>query len=61
MAPNIANPTTKPTALAAEKIRLRNRCSGRTGSAARLSAQTNAAPKTTAAAPMMKIGAEAQA
>ena len=61
IAPNRANPTTKPTALAAENTRLRNRCSGMTGSAARPSAQTNAAPSTTAAAPMMKIGADDQA
>ena len=59
--PNIANPTTKPTPLEAENTRLRNRCSGMTGSAARLSAQMNPAPSTTARAPKMKIGADPQA
>src|SRR5215468_8239095 len=61
IAPNIANPTTKPTALDAENTRLRNRCNGTTGSAARLSAQTNSPVQTTAIAPRVKIGADDQA
>src|SRR5262249_15964558 len=61
LAPNIATPRTKPTAVDAENPRLRNRGSGTTGSAARLSAQTNRAPQTTAIAPRMKIGEDDQA
>ena len=38
----MAKPTTRPTPLAAEKTRLRNRYSGMTGSAARRSTSTNA-------------------
>ena len=61
MAPNMAKPTTNPTALAAENTRLANRCSGITGSAARRSARTKATMSTTPATPSPTIGAEPQA
>ena len=41
IAPNIAKPITKPTALASEKLALRNSRSGRIGSGARASHHTN--------------------
>ena len=50
IAPNIANPTTKPTTLVTLNVRLANRCSGSTGSAARRSTMTNV---TISAAPQM--------
>ena len=57
----MAKPTTRPTALAAEKTRLRNRYSGRTGSAARRSTSTNAAMAATAPMPRPMIGPDDQA
>ena len=55
-APNMAKPTTKPTALAAEKTRLAKRRSGSTGSAARRSTTRNRAVATTPSTtrPIMK-------
>ena len=53
MAPNIANPTMKPTMLVTEKVRSLNRCSGSTGSAARRSTRTNMPTRTTPEAPRM--------
>lgn len=55
MAPNMPKPTTKLTAPATLKIRLRNSPSGSTGSAARRSAATNATSSSTAAAPSATI------
>ena len=48
-APNMANPTTKPMALAERNTEVANRLNGMTGSRARRSARTNATPKTTPA------------
>ena len=42
IAPNMAVPTTKPTALVIVKMELRNNRSGRIGSVARASHKTNA-------------------
>jgi hypothetical protein len=53
IAPNIAKPTMKPTTLVVEKLRSRNRCSGRTGSTARRSTRTNTPISAIPAAPRM--------
>ncbi len=55
-APNMANPTTKPMALAAAKTLLAKRGRGITGSTARRSASRNRPPNTTPATarPTMK-------
>ena len=58
MAPNIANPMMNPTRLVTEKARIRNRCSGSTGSLARRSTRTNTPTRTTPATPRIQIGAE---
>jgi hypothetical protein len=50
IAPNSAKPTTKPTALVAEKIRFRKSERGRMGSLARDSTSTKAGSRTTLAA-----------
>ena len=47
MAPNSARPTMKPIALETLKTRLRKSSSGKTGSAARLSAKTKATSRST--------------
>lgn len=49
MAPNMVMATPMPAMFENAKILLLNRCSGRTGSGARLSTQTNAARSTSAA------------
>ena len=61
MAPNMAKPTMKPVALEAEKTRLRKRCKGRMGSAARRSTRTKTVSRTTPSTAIIKIGAEPQA
>ena len=60
-APNSAKPITKPIALVTAKTRLRNRCSGRIGSAARDSCQMKAPMPATATTPSATISAEPQA
>jgi hypothetical protein len=48
MQPNIAMPMTRPTSVARLKFRLRNRCNGMIGAAARRSTRTNPTPATSA-------------
>jgi hypothetical protein len=57
-APNMARPSRKLIAVTSEKFRLRNTCSGRTGSAARRSTAMNPAVATTAKAPRPMICAD---
>ncbi len=61
MAPNIAKPTTKPSALLTPKTRFLNRRSGRIGSSARRSTATNSASRTTPATPKVTICGDAHA
>ena len=58
MAPNIAKPTMKPTALVTEKARMENRCRGSTGSVARRSTKTKITTSTPPATPRAMIVAE---
>ncbi len=58
--PNIAKPTMKPMTEVSVKLRLRNRRSGRTGSAARLSTARNAPSSTTPSTPHPTICQEPQ-
>jgi hypothetical protein len=60
IAPNMAKPTTKPTAALAENTRLENRCRGITGSRARRSATAKPTMNITPATPSKMIGAEPQ-
>ncbi len=55
MAPNIAKPTTKPTALVARKTRLRKSRRASTGSAARRSTRAKAMKQASASAPSATI------
>ena len=59
-APNMANPTTKPMALAAAKTLLANRGRGITGSTARLSARRNKMVNTTPATARPMMNGEVQ-
>ena len=57
-APNMANPKTKPTALAVENTRLANSPRGITGSAARRSTNKNRTVSTAPLRPMAMMGKE---
>ena len=61
IAPNIAMPIVKPIAFATSNTLERKSCSGRIGSAARRSCQTNAASSATPAIASPTIVAEPQA
>jgi len=61
IAPNIARPTTNPSALAIRNTAERKRLSGMIGSAARRSCQTNAARNATLTTPRPMIVGEPQA